>query len=125
MVTVETSTEGHCAECGLHHRRRGGAAGWGQLVGPLTVTLWGATHEVFEADAVRFRAGYFTIDVAGGSIRVEPVARLVNLAASPLLDRPTTRRAGRDVPALRKQRPSRQPQPVRGEHDIRGDQSVG
>jgi hypothetical protein len=124
MVTVETSTEGRCAECGLHHRRRAGAAGWGQLVGPLTVTLWGATHEVFEADAVRFRAGYFTIDVAGGSIRVEPVARLVNLAASRLLDRPTTRRAGRDVPALRKQRPSRQPQPVRGEHDIRGDQSV-
>jgi hypothetical protein len=85
-VTVETSTDGHCANCGLQHRRRIGAAGWGHLVGPLTVTLWGATHEVLEADAVRFREGYFTIDVAGGSIRVEPVARLVNLATSPLSD---------------------------------------
>jgi hypothetical protein len=111
IVTLETSTEGHCAECGLHHRRRAGAAGWGQLVGPLTVTLWGATHEVFEADAVRFRAGYFTIDVAGGSIRVEPVARLVNLAASPSSDRPTTRGAGRDVPALRKHDRTASPMP--------------
>ena len=50
------------------------------MVGPLTVTVGDATHEVLEADAVRFREGYFTIDVAGGSIRVEPVARLIHLA---------------------------------------------
>ena len=86
QVIVDTPTDGHCAECGLHYRRRVGAAGWGHLVGPLTVTLGGATHEVLEAEAVRFRKGYFTIDVAGGSFRVEPVARLVNLAPSPSSD---------------------------------------
>ena|ERR1700687_6230340 len=82
-VIADTPADGHCEECGLHHRRRAGATVWGHLVGPLTVTLWGPTHEVLDADAVRFREGYFTIDVAGGSIRVEPVARLVNLAVSP------------------------------------------
>ena len=80
-VIAETASEGHCRVCGLYHRRRAGAAGWGHLVGPLTVTLGGATHEVLEADAVRFREAYFTIDVAGGSIRVEPIARLVRIVA--------------------------------------------
>ena len=82
-VTGENSADGHCAKCGLHHRRRVGAKAWGHLVGPLTVTLGGTTHEVLQADSVRFREGYFTIDVAGGPIRVEPVARLVNLTAAP------------------------------------------
>jgi hypothetical protein len=74
--------------CGLHHRRKAGATEWAHLVGPLLVTLsettFGTTsYFVIEADAVRFREDYFTIDVVGGSIRVEPVARLVNLATSP------------------------------------------
>ncbi len=53
------------------------------MVGPLVVTLGGASHEVLEADAVRFREGYFTLDVTGGPIRVVPVARLVNLTTPP------------------------------------------
>ena len=83
-VSVENPIDGHCRVCGLHHRRRAGASAWEHLVGPLTVTLGGRPYEVIEADAVRFREGYFTIDVAGGSIRVEPVARLVNVATAPL-----------------------------------------
>ena len=55
-------------------------------MGPLIVTLGGATHEVIDADAVRFREGYFTIDAARGPIRVEPVARLVHLATAPFSD---------------------------------------
>jgi hypothetical protein len=82
-VIEDSASEGHCGVCELRHRRRAGATGWGHLVGPLVVTLGGASHEVLEADAVRFREGYFTLDVTGGPIRVEPVARLVNLTTPP------------------------------------------
>ncbi len=43
LVIADSSTDGHCALCGLHHRRRAGADVWGYLVGPLTATLSGAT----------------------------------------------------------------------------------
>jgi hypothetical protein len=89
LVTAESSTEGHCGLCGLHHRRRAGADVWEHLVGPLTVTLSGATigtgtapsnHEVIEADAVRFRDRFLTIDANDGTIRIEPIGRLVHVA---------------------------------------------
>ena len=86
VVVAATPTEGRCDTCGLRHRRKAESAGWAHLVGPLLVTVSETTsgttsHFVVEADAVRFREGFFTIDVAGGSIRVEPIGRLVHLAA--------------------------------------------
>jgi hypothetical protein len=91
-VIVETLTDGHCAYCGLHHRRRAGGAKWDRVVGPVTVTLSGATartrtppgnEERIDADVVRFK-DKVTIDLTRGATRfitTIPATRLVRIVA--------------------------------------------
>jgi hypothetical protein len=69
-VLAASLTEGHCGYCGLHHRRPKRSFAWNQLVGPVVVTLSGATsgastagdEELINADAVRFK-NKLSIDV--------------------------------------------------------------
>lgn len=91
-VIVETLTDGHCAHCGLHHRRRTGGAKWDLIVGPVVVTLSGATartrtppgdEERIDADAVKFK-DKLTIDLMRGATRfvtTVPATRLVRIVA--------------------------------------------
>ncbi|MEP6661487.1 MAG: hypothetical protein ABJD24_16350 [Acidimicrobiales bacterium] len=91
-VIVETLTDGHCDQCGLHHRRRTGGAKWDLIVGPVVVTLSGATartrtapgyEERIDADAVAFK-DKLTIDLTRGAARFVttlPATRLVRIVA--------------------------------------------
>jgi hypothetical protein len=91
-VIVETLTDGHCARCGLHHRRRTGGARWDLIVGPVVVTLSGATartrtgpgyEERIDADTVKFE-DKVTIDLTRGatsSVTSVPATRLVRIVA--------------------------------------------
>ena len=91
-VVVETLTDGHCGHCGLHHRRRAGGAKWDLIVGPVVVTLSGATartrthpgyEERIDADAVKFK-DKLTIDLTRGATRfitTIPATRLVRIVA--------------------------------------------
>jgi hypothetical protein len=91
-VIVESITDGHCAHCGLHHRRRTGSVKWDRVVGPVTVTLSGATartrtppgyEERIDADAVRFK-DKVSIDLTRGTTRfitTIPATRLVRIVA--------------------------------------------
>jgi hypothetical protein len=91
-VILETLMEGHCAYCGLHHRRRTGGAKWDQIVGPVAVTLSGSTGgartgagyvEVVDADSVRF-TDRLTIDRRQGTtphMTTIPASRLVGIVA--------------------------------------------
>jgi hypothetical protein len=90
-VIVETATDGHCLACGLQHHRRAGSAAWGQVIGPLVVTLRLSAgesdgevldHEVLDADALRFAGRYMTIDATHGGARFQttvPAARLIRI----------------------------------------------
>jgi hypothetical protein len=56
-------TDGHCASCGLHHHRRGGATTWSQVIGPLLVLVSSREgYEETKADKLRFAGKYVTID---------------------------------------------------------------
>ena len=91
-VVVETLTDGYCDRCGLHHQRRTGGAKWDLIVGPVVVTLSGATartrtapgyEERIDADAVKFE-DKVTIDLTRGatrSITTIPATRLVRIVA--------------------------------------------
>jgi hypothetical protein len=77
QVVPESKTDGHCAVCGLHHQRRGGAMTWSQVVGPLLVIVSsGEGYEETEADTLRFAGKYVTM----GSTR-DGVHRLVTVLA--------------------------------------------
>lgn len=91
-VIAETSTGGHCSVCGFTHRRpQTGLAQWSHLVGPLVVTLSGAigtttapgNHGQIIAREVRFTDKTVTIDPIAGTMRVEPIARLVSITTPP------------------------------------------
>ena len=84
-VIVETPTDGHCAACGLHHRRREGTIPWVRVIGPMIVTVVGSTdgdEQVMDADALRFVGKYLTIDLTRGTERFivsVPAGRLANI----------------------------------------------
>ena len=71
-MVAESATDGRCASCGLHHRRREGTAPWVRVMGPVVVTVLGSmdgTEEVIDADRLRFVGKYLTIDVTRGTER--------------------------------------------------------
>lgn len=84
-VVVVSATDGHCADCGLHHRRREGTVPWVRVIGPVVVTVVGSTdgdEQVMDADALRFVGKYLTIDLTGGTERYivsVPAGRLANI----------------------------------------------
>jgi hypothetical protein len=94
-VIEENARAGRCGTCGLRHGRRGGTSNWDHLVGPLIVTLAGATTdkgstapgnlERIEAKAVRFvglgSRTFITIDEVDGPIETALFARLVSITA--------------------------------------------
>jgi hypothetical protein len=84
---VESTTDGHCRLCGLHHHRRAGSVGWQHVIGPLTVTLSGLAdieQEAVDADELRFAGRYMTIEVLRDDARLivtVPATRLVRIVA--------------------------------------------
>ena len=85
-VLVESATDGHCTACGLHHRRRDGTVPWVRVIGPVVVTVLGATEgaeEAIDADRLRFVGKYMTIDITRETERYfisVPARRLVHIA---------------------------------------------
>ncbi len=92
-VIEESTRAGQCGACCLRHGRRAAASDWDHLVGPLIVTLSGATMaegstspgnpERVDAKALRFvglgSRKFITIDEAAGPIRTTLLTRLVSI----------------------------------------------
>ncbi len=93
VVLAESLTEGDCAFCGLHHRRRAGTARWNEVVGPVVVTLsdrrigtgnGSAHHDRLEAGGLRFRGERVTIEITRGDVRrlsIIPASKIVRIVA--------------------------------------------